>query len=282
MTVEKRKKRRLKLTAQQIYYVLNYFLKNPFHTYDQCIKKLKLDVSKRTIANILNRDGIYNRVACPKPFLSLQNQIKRLKFALGYQHWTTEWLQVHFVDEKTIQTYPNGRVLVKRRTNERYNPDKLAVAEIQNSKNKVNLVGLVSFNGPNIIYSVSTNLTGQEFLQLIRTKVKNIVSDATVLMDNASIHKKGVKYLLECGVRVLVDFPPKSPDMNIIENVWGRLQKILNYKLRNINLSTKDQLLKLIEESWKEIPVDFIRKCILSMQYRLREVIRMKGQQTRY
>lgn len=101
-------------------------------------------------------------------------------------------------------------------------------------------------------------------------------------MDNASIHGKGVKYLLESGIRVIEDFPPKSPDANIIENVWGQMQKILNVKLRNVHVSTKEELLKLIEISWKEIPADFIQRCVLSMPSRLQEIIRAKGQQTRY
>lgn len=137
-------------------------------------------------------------------------------------------MNVNFCDEKTVQTYRNGRVLVKRKVNERYEAGKLAVAETQNAKNKVHLVGLMSHSGPNVIYSVSTNLTGLEFDHLIKTKVLNIVRNSTVLMDNASIHNEGLDYLLESGVRVLVDFPPKSPHLNIIENVWGRLQNILN------------------------------------------------------
>ncbi len=80
----------------------------------------------------------------------------------------------------------------------------------------------------------------------------------------------------------IIDFPPKSNDLNIIENVWAELQKNLNKKLRNFTISTKDHLLQLIEESWKEIPSDYIRKCILSMPKRLEEMIKMNGKQTRY
>lgn len=260
---------KLKLTAQQVFKVLNYFIKHPFHTYHQCIKNLNLYVSYKTIGNILRKNGVRNYVACKKPFLTMQNQIKRLRFALKHKDWTTEWSRVCFLDEKTIQTYANGRVLVKRKMGERYNPDKLSVSEVQNTKNKVNLVGIVSCNGPNVIFSVSTNFIGQHFEQLMRTKIKNIVGDGSfILMDNARIHSKGVKYLLKSGIHVLKDYPPKSPDINIIENVWALLQKILNRKMRNVNISTKDELLKLIEESWKEIPVSFI--------------IKMKGRQTKY
>lgn len=90
-----------------------------------------------------------------------------------------------------------------------------------------------------------------------------------------------MKYLTEHGIAVL-DFPPKSNDINIIENVWAELQKILNRKLRNFTVSSKEQLLELIDESWKEVPCDFIRQCILSIPRRLEEVIKMKGRQTRY
>lgn len=148
-------------------------------------------------------------------------------------------------------------------------------------KLQVNLFGVISYNGPNTIYSVSTNLKSKEVMQLMRRKVVNGIRDSIVLLDNASIHSQCMKYLVEQGILVL-DFPPKSNDINIIENVWEELQKILNRKLRNFAVSTKDQLLQLIEESWKEIPSDFIRKCSLSMPRRLEEVIRMKGKQTRY
>lgn len=83
-----RVQRRLKLSAQQVYNVLNYFVKRPFDTYEQCIKKLKLPVKKGCIGRLLSRNGIRNYVASYKIFVSIQNQIKRLKFAIKYKHWT--------------------------------------------------------------------------------------------------------------------------------------------------------------------------------------------------
>ncbi len=129
---KERKKGNSKLSAQQIYNILKYFLNNPFRTYRQRIIDLKLTISQSTIATILKGDGIHSRVASAKPVVSLQNQIKRLKFALTYQSWTTEWLSVSFLDAKTIQTYSNGKVLVRRKKNERYNFDNLANTEKQN------------------------------------------------------------------------------------------------------------------------------------------------------
>lgn len=269
------------LSAQQVFRVLEYFIDNPFNTHQQCIYKLKLPVSRMTISRLLKKNGVRSYVACSKQFISMQNQIKRLRFAIKYQDWTTEWLHVNFLDEKTVRTYSEGRVIVKRKRHERYNEDKLVVQEVQNTKNKVNLVGVVSFSGRNVIYSVNTKFTGEEFEQLVETKLIDIVDGSMVLMDNASIHSMGVELLVRCGVHV-IDFPPKSNDMNIIENVWAELQKIMNIKLRSVTVSTKEQLLNLIRESWKSIPESFIKNCILSMPNRLKEVIKAKGKQTRY
>ncbi len=207
----------------------------------------------------------------------------RTRFAIKYKHWTAiDWMKVSFLDEKTIQTYANGKVLVKRKRNERYDSDKIISQEKQNTKNKVNLVGVVSHNGPNMLYSVSTKFKSVEFESLVRTRVEKIVRNTIVLMDNASIHSNGLRYLKSTGVEVFDDFPPKSPDINIIENVWGRLQKKLNIKLRHVTISTKEQLLQLIEETWSEMPVDFIKNCILSLPDRLNEIIKKKGKQTFY
>lgn len=280
--VKRQPKVNCKLTAQQVFKALNYFIDNPFDSYKECIKNLKLSIHRTTLAKLLSENGIRNYVACKKQFLSMQNQIKRLKFAIEYQSWTAEqWSRVCFIDEKTVQTYANGRVIVKRKSNERYDPDKMITQEVQNSGNKVNLVGVVSYHGPNIIYSVSTKFTGMEFDQLVKLKLRNIVGSSSILIDNASIHGIGIEYMKQIGINV-IDFPPKSNDLNIIENVWAELQKILNRKLRRMTISTKDELLKMIEQSWIEIPGSFIRNCISSMPVRLREVIRMKGKQTRF
>lgn len=287
VTYKQKRVRRAKLSAQQAYNVFQYFISHPFRSRKDCIRDLKLRVSEMTITNCLNGKGLKSYTASSKQFLSLRNQLNRLRFALKYRNWTEEdWARVWFLDEKTVQTYANGRILVRRKSAERFTPSKLVTPEVQNTRNKLNLVGFVSINGPNKVYSVSTCLNGLEFKSLMESKVKPLIMRQTprptILMDNSKVHLLGIEFLKQAGVTVLEDYPPKSPDLNPIEHIWGYLQKDLNRRLRTICVSTKPQLQKIVNECWLAIPNEYVRKCINSMPARIEEVIRMQGKQTRY
>ena len=221
-------------------------------------------------------------MACPKPFINLVHRIARLKFAYKYQHWVDEWLSVLFTDEKTIQCYSNGRCLVKRRANERYEPNNLATKEVQTST-KINLFGGISFNSINQICPASTKLTGDGCLKIIRDSFESaLIRDALKFQcDNARIHNKAKSYLKEKRISVL-NYPPKSPDLNPIEHIWGRLQILVNEKLQRIVVSNEKELLQLVQTCWDSIPRQHIENTIKTMPVRLKEVIERKGLQTRF
>ena len=214
VSAKQKRVRRSKLSAQQVHNVLQYFINNPFNTRQDCIRDLKLLVSEMSITNCLTGKGLKSYTACSKQFLSLRNQLIRLRFALKYRNWTEEdWRRVWFFDEKTIQTYANGRVLVRRKSNDRFTPGVMLIPEIQNTRNKLNLVGFISIDGPNKVYSVSTNLNGPEFEGLIESKVKSLIVSRNprpiILMDNAKIHRLGIDLIKRNGMTVLEDYPQK-------------------------------------------------------------------------
>lgn len=104
----------------------------------------------------------------------------------------------------------------------------------------------MSYNGPNKFHSVSTKFNGDQFAQLIRKEADGF-ENMIMLLDNAKIHTKGVQYLKNIGITVM-DFPPKSNDMNVIENVFAELQKSLNKNLRGITVSTKKPTTRIDQE----------------------------------
>ena len=70
-------------------------------------------------------------------------------------------------------------------------------------------------------------------------------------------------------------WPPTSPDLNWIEDLWG----ILGEKLKSYSIPVKnvDQLKRRLRKCWADIPVETLQKCATSMPDRLQQVIDGNG-----
>ena len=99
--------------------------------------------------------------------------------------------------------------------------------------------------------------------------------------DNAPIHTARLtrSWLNIHRVRTL-PWPARSPDLNIIENIWGELFRHV-YK-RERRFQTLDELEGNIREAWASVSTDFLFKLYHSMSRRLIQVIEQKGAETRY
>ena len=86
-------------------------------------------------------------------------------------------------------------------------------------------------------------------------------------------------YLNANNVNV-VDFPPKSPDLNIIENIWD----ILNHRERRTGAipTTLNQLRAKIIYGWNNLPQNYVQRYVTSMRRRCLAVVNRTGGQTRY
>ena len=99
--------------------------------------------------------------------------------------------------------------------------------------------------------------------------------------DNDPKHTSKVaqKYIEESHINVL-PWPPQSPDLNPIENLWGILaRKVYS---RGKQFRTKEQLKTTIIKSWEEISIEQLRALVKSMPERIFEVIKLNGAKTKY
>ena len=80
-----------------------------------------------------------------------------------------------------------------------------------------------------------------------------------------------LSFLEEEGI-VVMKWPPQSPNMNPIENVW----KIIGEKAQNRNLQNIDDLWGFLKEEWENITTTFCKKLISSCGLRCNEVIQCK------
>lgn len=97
--------------------------------------------------------------------------------------------------------------------------------------------------------------------------------------DNAPVHSARLtqEWFRSKNIEVL-EWPPQSPDLNLIENVWGRLK----YELRGRKFETQDDLWDEIERLWHQVPLEFVRSLYNSIERRISAVIKSKGSYTTY
>jgi hypothetical protein len=121
-------------------------------------------------------------------------------------------------------------------------------------------------------------------LQVLEEKMKgNMAISGTSIFqqDSAPCHKAKVvtKWFSDNNVSLLQNWPPNSPDLNVIENVWT----IMKRRVAAHKPTSEAQLKAIIKEVWvREISPDYCKSLVRSMPDRIMSVIRNKGFPTKY
>ena len=133
-------------------------------------------------------------------------------------------------------------------------------------------------------------MTGEYFASFIRKTFENIFDDADKDSrvwiqdgDPSQNSKAAVSAMKEIKAELL-SIPPRSPDLNPIENMFHLLHKELNKKAlqQEIQKETFEQFEKRVIDTLFSIPIEYINKTIESMDKRLHEIIKEKGCRIKY
>jgi hypothetical protein len=150
---------------------------------------------------------------------------------------------------------------------------------------KINVWGCFSYDGVGTLYLVDGNLDWKQYCKILKEAMIPSAGDLfpegefLFQQDNDPKHtsEKTWNFLDSKGIDYM-DWPPYSPDLNPIENLWAILkQRMKGRKCKNV-----DQLWDCVQEAWYELPVDLLRGLIDSMKRRCQEVIDKKGMPTKY
>jgi transposase len=245
--------------------------------------RTQVPMSARTLMRAFKRKKIKSYIARRKPMISEKNRIKRLKWARTYKNWTKkDWRRVLWTDESTISTDSSGKIRVWCHRDELYNPD-CTQATVKSGRTSIMVWGCVNGQDLRHLTRTSSRMNGKEYGDLILDTIYPItlVSGEGILQeDNAPIHKcKLVEELKsELGI-VSMEWPPQSPDLSPIENVW---KDIKNWIYKNRSPRNKSDLEEAVTAAWENIAFDKILRYIDTMPDRVKEVIKKNGYATHW
>ncbi|KAJ6254054.1 transposable element-related [Anaeramoeba flamelloides] len=96
-----------------------------------------------------------------------------------------------------------------------------------------------------------------------------------LMQDGAPAHtSNSTKEYLSNKCLVLKNWPPNSPDLNPIENLWG----IMGRRISKESPNSERKLELIVRKVWKNIEWEVIENLINSMEKRLRLVVELNGE----
>ena len=127
-------------------------------------------------------------------------------------------------------------------------------------------------------------ILGPHLVPLLR-RVSSSIESLEVIEDGAPCHtaKMTRQYRLQQGIR-RIPWPASSPDLNLIENIWGLLKGNLRRQWRNPckRPHNQQELIVAAGVTWDDLPWNRIYGWYHIMPVRVLTVIRRGGRSTRW
>lgn len=243
-------------------------------------------VSSETVRRILKKSEYQCRVARKKPFISRVNRQKRIDFAKSHINKPPQfWKQVIFSDESKFCIFGmKGRQLIWRKPCSALQPKNLCPT-VKHGGGGIMVWGCMSSNGVGNLEFIPSTMDSTLYIEILKRNLVpsaeklNLGSDFIFQQDNDPKHTAfNTRLFLLYKVKKQLKTPPQSPDLNPIEHLWDLLEK----RIRNHVISSKEMLKAVLLEEWNKITEEETSKLVASMPKRLKEVLKNKGYPTSY
>ena len=76
----------------------------------------------------------------------------------------------------------------------------------------------------------------------------------------------------------IIQHPARSPDLNILEDLWSYLDR----KVKSAKIKTIAGLKRKLTKAWEDMPWSVIRSAVQTMPKRLKECVKLQGARTHY
>ena len=242
---------------------------------------------RATLYKKLKELGYTRRALRKGVIIRNQNLIKRRKWARSRARWTAEdWLNHIFSDETSVQIGGNKKIYVWRKADEKDRPH-LVPKKARSGVIKVMMWGSITSKGKGILLPVNGSITSEKYCQVLQDGLLPVIDwyypdgDFIFVHDNAPCHSSSEtrNWLDDRQIRVS-QWPPQSPDINIIENIWRWMKQELQKNIEKMK-SRKD-LVDALQNIWRKLEDEKIQELYASLPKGMKAVIQSKGTMTKY
>ena len=248
------------------------------------LKEREFKKSKSAIGRFLKKMKWKRVQALRKPVLTKENKTKRVE-------WGRLWKdqkrcdRLILVDECCFKVEDKGKLMIWKSPQEKLED---LMIELPRRCKSVTGIGFVTWYGLVPIKLVDGGVTAEIYHQAVNEAIQWLAAQGAsgkfqLIEDNCRIHKsKTMKSFWQNqsgGITIEVPmWPPYSPDLNPIENLWGALKFELHKKL----FKSPQQLKKGIHDEWKKVDVYQCRNYLRSIPKRAQEVVSKTGNALSY
>lgn len=252
----------------------------------QSLKESHVDVSSCTVRRHIRKNGLHGRVARKKPLLRKCHKEARLKYAtLHRDKPQTFWEKIMWSDETKIELFgKNYKRYVWRGINNAYD-EKNTIPTVKHGGGSLMFWGCVSYKGTGNLVKVEGKMNAASYQKILEENLHSSARNLrmgrtwTFQHDNDPKHKakSTCQWLQQHKVKVL-EWPSQSPDLNIIEPLWGDLKRAVHARQPK-NLQALEAF---CQEEWAALPSEKIKRLIDNYHKRLKAVIDAHGGNTQY
>lgn len=249
-------------------------------------KEHNIHVSNQTIRNRIHQEGFKGRSPRKKPFLTKRHIARRFAWAKKYESWTLEdWKRVLWSDETKVNLFGSDGVTHVWRKAGDADKAKYCKPTVKHGGGHRMVWACMSWKGVGnfeIIDGIMNSNYYRDILDrnLLASKRKlRLVNNFTFQQDGDSKHtSKLLKNWFTSKKIKVMDWPPQSPDMNVIEQLWSIIKpKISLHNPKNVN-----ELDNAIKIEWEQLDTTFTNSLVESMPKRVLALLKARGGHTKY
>lgn len=247
------------------------------------------DLSACTVSRALTQRGLPARRRRKKFFLNAKHIGKHRLWASNHEKWSMKkWKCIVFSDESKFNLFgSDGLQWCRRGPGEEFKGWNLDTW-VKHGGGHVMVWGCITSHGFGRLHQVEGKMNRFQYVEILEEALLGTLcdhglspNDIIFQQDNDPKHTSHhARDWLKTHMPKILDWPPNSPDMSIIEHCWHYLE--LQIRKHRPLPRTLDQLWDALQVEWAKLGDAYRDKLYEGMPRRIEALVAAKGRHTKY